>query len=83
MSMSAHTQGLRMQPSCMRTHTHPKNPNPKTVRMQNRAKIKTIKSKNLTYLKTEKLCKPKLNKHIMAKTNKRDKENKKIKARKS
>ena len=37
---------------------------------QNRAKTKTIKSNNLTYLKTEKLCKPNLNKHIITKTNK-------------
>lgn len=60
----------------MHRHTCPENPNPKTVRTQNSAETKTIKSNNLTYLKTEKLCKHNLNKHILAKASKRNKEKK-------
>ena len=87
-SMCSHTQGLCMQPSCMRTHTssmrtyaesmhthiHPENPNLETARTQNRVETKTVKSNNLTYLRIEKICKIKLNKHLIAKTNKRNKE---------
>ena len=45
---------------------------------QNREKTKTIKSNNLTYLRTEKLCKPNLKKHFLAKKKKKG-ENRMIK----
>ena len=68
-----------MQLRCMHTHTHAENPNPETARTQNRVGTKTIKSNNLTYLRVEKQCKHNLNKHIITKKNKWNKENRKIK----
>ena len=60
-------------------HTRAENPNLETARTQNRVGTKTIKSNNLTYLRVEKQCKHNLNKHIITKTNKWNKENRKIK----
>ena len=72
--MRTHISSMRMHAESMRTHIRPENANPKIARTQIKAETKTVKSNNLTYLRIEKLCKPKLNKYIIAKTNKRNKE---------
>ena len=80
-SICAHTWGLCTHTSSMdthtlymRTHTYP-NPN-----LENRNKPEQkLKTKNLTCLKTEKLYKPRLNKHVIPYSNKKNKnQNKKI-----